>query len=181
MQEPRNQDKTRLITGFARSSKELAMNLTIPAVLACALPFCLASAAKATSFSGSPAMALAAIAAAHSPTLSAAEKKAVAAIFDGKAAFTKGKIIIAVDKIVCRISNVAIASRSCELTFGKKAQSFTGREANELYATEVFAGIPSDGAAGSIYESLSKLKCTLDPNAIKQNDGSGADCSYEAP
>jgi hypothetical protein len=42
------------------------------------------------------------------------------------------------------------------------------------------AGIASDGAAGSNFESLSRLKCTLDPEAIKRKDGSGAECSYEA-
>jgi hypothetical protein len=156
------------------------MKITKLAALACAL--CLASAAKAATVSGSPALALAAVVAAHSPTLSAAERKEVAAIFNGKGSGAyKGKIVITADKIDCRISNVDITARSCELTFGSKKPSFTGREANELYATEVFAGVPSDGAAGTIHEAVAKLKCTLDPNAIKQNDGSGADCSYEAP
>lgn len=149
---------------------------------ACALPFGLASAAEAATMSGSPALALAAIMAAHSPTLSAAEKKEVAAIFNGKGSGTyKRKIVIIADKIDCRASNVDITSRSCELTFGSRKPSFTGREANELYATEVYAGVPSDGAAGTIHESLARLKCTLDPTAIRRNDGSGADCSYEAP
>jgi hypothetical protein len=41
------------------------------------------------------------------------------------------------------------------------------------------AGVPSDGAAGSVFESLSNLSCTLDPKAIKQKDGSGANCSFD--
>jgi hypothetical protein len=41
------------------------------------------------------------------------------------------------------------------------------------------AGIPADGAAGSVFESLSKLTCTLDPAEIKQKAGGGADCSFE--
>ena len=136
--------------------------------------------ASAATFSGSPALALAAVVAAHSPTLSPAERKAVAAIFDGKGAGPyKDKITVTADKIVCLAENVDITARSCEVTFGKKTESFTGRAANELYATEALAGVPSDGAAGKIYESVSKLKCTLDPKAIAQNDGSGADCSYE--
>jgi hypothetical protein len=139
------------------------------------------SSASAATISGSPALALAGVVAARSPILSPAEKKTVAAIFDGKGAGPyKGKITVGADKIVCRAGNVDITARSCELTFGPKTLSFTGREANELYATEVFAGIPSDGAAGKIFESVAKLKCTLDPKAIAQNDGSGADCSYEA-
>ena len=136
------------------------------------------AAAEAATISGSPALALAGVVAAHSPVLSPAEKKTVAAIFDGKGAGPyNGKITIAADKIICRAGNVDITARSCELTFGQKTLSFTGREANELYATEVFAGIPSDGAAGKAFESVAKLKCTLDPKAIAHNDGSGADCS----
>jgi hypothetical protein len=42
------------------------------------------------------------------------------------------------------------------------------------------AGVPSDGAAGSIFESVSKLSCTLDPARINEKAGAGADCSYEA-
>jgi hypothetical protein len=41
------------------------------------------------------------------------------------------------------------------------------------------AGIPADGAAGSVSESLSKLSCTLDPAEIKQKAGGGASCSFE--
>jgi hypothetical protein len=157
------------------------MQFTKLATLAAILPLAWVSAAEAASLSGSPAFALAAIVAAHSPRLSEAERKEIAAIFNGKGAGPyKGKITVTADKIDCRISNVDIASRSCELAFGNKTPSFTGREANELYATEVFAGVPSDGAAGSIHESLAKLTCTLDPQAIAQKDGSGAECSYEA-
>jgi hypothetical protein len=154
------------------------------AALACVLPFCFGAAAHSapSTISGSPALALAAVVAAHSPVLSPAQKKAVAAIFDGKGAGPyKDKIDVTTDQIVCRAGNVDITARSCELTFSKKTETFVGREANELYATEVYAGVPSDGAAGKIFESLSKLKCTLAPKAIAQNDGSGADCSYEGP
>lgn len=152
-------------------------------IFALTIPFLIAGSATASaaSFSGSSALALAAVVAAHSPILSPAEKKAVAAIFDGKGAGPyKDKITVTADKIVCLAGNVDITARTCEVTFGKKTGTFTGRAANELYATEALAGVPSDGAAGKIYESVSKLKCTLDPNAIAQNDGSGADCSYEA-
>lgn len=34
-----------------------------------------------------------------------------------------------------------------------------------FFATEALAGIPPDGAAGSNFESLSQLNCTIDPNA----------------
>jgi len=41
------------------------------------------------------------------------------------------------------------------------------------------AGVPSDGAAGSVFESLSKLNCTIDPAEIKQKAGGGANCAFE--
>ena len=115
----------------------------------------------------------------YSP-LPAAEKKAVAAFFAGNTNVSYAKkITVTADKIVCRTSNVDITARSCELTFKSKTNTIKGREANELYATEVFAGVPSDGAAGSIFESVSKLNCTLDPAGIKDKAGAGADCSYQ--
>jgi hypothetical protein len=138
------------------------------------------SAATAGTAGGSAALALAGVVATYSPLLSSGEKKAVAAFFAGNSGFPyKNKITVAADKIVCRISDVDITARSCELTFKNKTNTIKGREANELYATEVFAGVPSDGAAGSIFEGVSKLSCTLDPAGIKDNGGAGADCSYQ--
>jgi hypothetical protein len=134
----------------------------------------------ASSVTGSAALALAGVVAAHSPKLSPAEKKAVAAFFDGKTdAPYSGKIKVTADRIVCRAGNVDITARSCEVTFAGETVSFRGREANELYATEVMAGVPSDGAAGSSFEGVTKLACTLDPAAIKDKGGGGAECSYE--
>ena len=136
--------------------------------------------ATATSITGSPALALAAVVAAHSPSLPAADKQTIAGLFDGRRGKATGRISVIADKIVCRIGNVDIAARSCEVSFASKTVSLTGREANELYATEAMAGVASDGTAGTIYKSLSRLKCALNLNAIRQRDGSGADCSYEA-
>ena len=89
------------------------------------------------------------------------------------------KISVTADKIVCRVSNVDITARSCELTFKGAKQTITGRRASEIFATEAMAGIPADGAAGSVSESLSKLTCTLDPTEIRKKAGGGADCSFE--
>lgn len=44
---------------------------------------------------------------------------------------------------------------------------------------EALVGVPSDGAAGSNFESLTKLSCMIDPNAIRQKDRSGADCTLQ--
>ena len=138
-----------------------------------------AAAAAPSSVSGSTALALAGVVAPLSP-LPVAEKKVIAAFFAGNTNVTyANKIIVTADKIVCRTSNVDITARSCELTFKTTKRNLTGREANEIYATLVMAGVPSDGAAGSIFEALSKLSCTLDPKVIKDNAGGGADCTFE--
>jgi hypothetical protein len=81
--------------------------------------------------------------------------------------------------VVCRTSNVDITSRSCELTFGTQKYTLTGRDANEISATAIAAGIAAEGAAGSSIVGFSKLKCTLDPNEIKRKAGGGAECSFE--
>jgi hypothetical protein len=36
----------------------------------------------------------------------------------------------------------------------------------------------SQGVGGSIYEALTNLRCTIDPNEVKQNSGGGARCHY---
>ena len=110
------------------------------------------------------ALALAGVVAPYSPLLTAEEREAVSALFAGHSDVRYAKkISVTADKIVCRISNVDITARSCELTFKSATHTIKGRRANEVFATEVMAGVPSDGAAGSIFESLSKLNCTLDP------------------
>ncbi len=137
------------------------------------------SQASAETVSGSAALALAGVVATASPLLNSAERKAVDELFAGSSSNYRKKIVVGADKIVCRTSNVDITSRSCELSFGGKSKTINGRAANELHATEAVAGVPSEGAAGKIFESVAKLSCTLDPQAISQKDGSGASCSYE--
>lgn len=144
---------------------------------------CLATApaAQAASISGSTALALAGVIAPLSPLLTAAEKKAVAMLFAANSDIPyKKPIVVTADKIVCRTSNVDITVRTCAVTSGKRIKTVNGPTANAIFATEALAGVPTDGAAGSNFESLVKLKCTIDPNAIRQRDGSGADCSFEA-
>ena len=138
-----------------------------------------ASAAPATA-SGPAALALAGVVALYSPLLTADEREAVSAFFVGQSGVRYAKkISVTADKIVCRVSNVDITARSCELTFKGSKQTITGRRASEIFAAEAMAGIPPDGAAGSVFESLSKLNCTLDPAEIRQKAGGGASCSFE--
>jgi hypothetical protein len=48
-----------------------------------------------------------------------------------------------------------------------------------LYATIAVAGVPPDGAAGSTFEALSHLDCSINPNVIKQKAGGGATCNFD--
>ena len=78
-----------------------------------------ASAAPATT-TGSTALAVAAVVAQYSPLLRAYEKRLIAGLFDGNVkAGEKRKLSVTAEAVTCRISNVAIAERSCELTFKK--------------------------------------------------------------
>jgi hypothetical protein len=140
-----------------------------------------AALAAPASTSGATALAVAAVVAQYSPLLSAYEKRLIAGIFDGNVkAGDKRKLSVTAESVTCRISNVAIAERGCELTFKKGKRTLKGREANEVYATLGSAGVVAEGAAGSMIEGVSKLNCTLDPAVIKDNSGGGADCSFGA-
>jgi hypothetical protein len=142
-----------------------------------------AEAATPKNVTGPTALALAAVIAQHSPLLSAYEKKVIAGLFNGNAnagAASKKKLSITADSVVCRVSNVDLTARSCEIIFKTgKSTSFKGREANEVFATLAMAGVASDGAAGSIFETVKKLNCSLDPAVIKDKAGGGAECSFE--
>ena len=39
-------------------------------------------------------------------------------------------------------------------------------------------GVQPDGAAGTIYRAIYKLRCTIDPREVSQNAGGGAACTY---
>jgi hypothetical protein len=140
-----------------------------------------ASAASVTA-TGPGALALAAIVAPHARTLGVVDRTALSRLFGGRTNFgfpANRDIMVSADKIDCKVSNVDITDRSCDLTFSTSKRTLKGREAAELYAALVVAGVPSDGAAGTIHESVTQLLCTIDPNAIKQKDGSGAECKFD--
>jgi hypothetical protein len=106
----------------------------------------------------------------------------LARLFDGDLTFgslAHQKISVRAEAIVGRASDVDITARSCELTLGTHKRILKGRRANELNATATEAGIPSEGAAGSIIASFSHLVCTIDPDEIKQKAGGGADCTFD--
>ena len=139
-----------------------------------------ASAATMTA-SGPSALALAAVVAAHSSTLGIFDRRAISRLFDGKGlVITRvNKITVVANSITCRMSDVDITARSCDLTFKAHKRTVSGRAANEVYATLALAGVMSEGAAGSINAGITKLECTIDPPVIKEKAGGGAACMFE--
>ena len=139
------------------------------------------AATTSTSTAGSSALALAALVGAQSPVLNAQQKGALAHMLDGNLSFpfpANQKITVKASKVVCRASNVDISAHSCQLTFGSTTHNLAGRAAHELYATLIESGVPSDGAAGSVFEGVTLLDCKVDPNEVKQKAGGGADCTF---
>jgi hypothetical protein len=139
------------------------------------------SAAPAT-VTGPAAFALASVVAQYSPLLSASDKRVIARLFTGASNFVppvNKKLSVTADSIVCRVSGVDITARLCKLEFKSGTRTLKGRDANEINATLAAAGVASEGAAGSIIESVSKLVCTLDCNEIGQKAGNGAKCAFE--
>jgi hypothetical protein len=153
--------------------------IVVALALAAAPQMALAASGKAT---GPSALALAAVIAQHSPLVRPLDRRVIVRLFRGSTGFgfvPNTTISVDADAVVCRVSNVDITSRSCELTFGSRKRTLTGREANEIGATAAVAGVPSEGAAGSSIESFSKLRCSIDPNEIMKKAGGGAECSFE--
>jgi len=142
----------------------------------------LATGAAAATVTGSSALMLASLVAEHSPPLSQQERGAMARMLAGNLDFSfpaNQKITVRADAVSCRSSNVDITSRSCELTFGARRVTLKARQAHELFAIIAQAGVPPEGAAGRIYESISHLVCTIDPNEVKQRAGGGAACTFD--
>jgi hypothetical protein len=138
--------------------------------------------ASAASANGSSALALAALVAENSSALDATQRKVIARLFEGDLSVSypaDRKIVVKADAVVCRASNVDITARSCELKFGAQKATLKGRKAHELFATMMEAGVPPDGAAGSVFERLSNLSCTIDVGEIQEKAGGGAGCVFD--
>jgi hypothetical protein len=140
--------------------------------------------ALAANTTGNAALSLAALVGLQSPLLSGTEKGVLTKYLDGHAdvIFKKGKVIVVkADAVTCHISNVDITVHSCDLTFAGKKKTVTGRKAHEIFATLIENGVPSDGAAGSIFEGLTQLECKIDPAQVAGRNGGGASCDYASP
>ena len=124
--------------------------------------------ASAANVNGSGALALAALIAEYSPLPRAKQKDTMHHLLYGILAPPPPpeRVVVKAGNVVCRASNVDITEHSCAITFGHRTVDLKGRRAHELYATIDEVGVPPDGAAGSVFESLSKLDCTIDPKDI---------------
>ena len=101
----------------------------------------LAVAAPVTA-TGPAALALAAVIAPYSPLLRPFDRRIIARLFGGRTNFgftPNTNISVTADSIVCRTNNVDITTRTCDLTFGVRKRTLTGREANEVSATGLTA------------------------------------------
>lgn len=146
-----------------------------------ALMLAAAGQSSAGTVQGSSALALATLVGDRSPLLTSNAKIELNRLLAGRTGFpwpAQRKIEVNADSVVCRSSDVDITEHDCQLAFGKRTVTLNGRAAHELYATMIEAGVRSEGAAGSIYEGLSKLACTLDPHTIDQKGGGGANCTF---
>ena len=151
------------------------------AIVTFLLPTC--QSVLAATVSGSNALALASVVVVQTPALSTGDKLLIRRLFNGHYYQLRGdtKVIsVEANAIVCSTGNVDITSHSCKLTFGGKTINLTGDAAYQLYATMSQAGVPAQGSAGEIHESLSHLVCTINPLEIVKRNGGGADCTFDA-
>ena len=139
-----------------------------------------AGSASAQSVEGYGALALGAIVGGDSPRLRTGQKAVLAQLFEANTASSAHarKLDVAVDTIRCRAGNVDITAFACDLTFGARTIHLAGRRAHELFATLAEMGVAPDGAAGTIYRGIYKVRCTIDPRGVAQKDGGGATCAY---
>ncbi len=141
----------------------------------------LAGPAAAAGAMGNGALSLAALVGLRSPAQTAVEKYLLSAYLAGrpKADYSRGKkVVVRADEATCRISNVDITAKSCDLKFGASSVPLLGGQAQALYATMIEVGVPPSGAAGSIIVSVKGLACTIDPAAVRQESGGGANCAF---
>src|SRR5271169_3377643 len=141
--------------------------------------------AAAATTSGHGALALAAIVGQYDPALTSGVRAGLLRLLADEAfgGTRSGKLIVKADVVTCRAGDVDLKAFGCTLTFGTRTVTLKGRQAAELYATLIEAGVPSDGAAGTLFESVKALSCTLDLTELGgpgMGDGGGASCDYQA-
>lgn len=121
---------------------------------------------------------LAALVGAQDPGLTAESRHDLAVLADGGSVARQAPIEVKARAILCRESDVAIGKRSCKLTFAAGTVTLTGMKAHEMDATLKEAGVPSQGAAGTIYTGLADLRCSVSPLQVLAQAGGGAPCDF---
>jgi hypothetical protein len=153
---------------------------TVIASVAFAAAVLSAGAASAGSSGGFAALSLAELVGLPSPQLSNAQKNILLHFQAGNTMFpsSNAPIHVTASSIDCGASNVDITHYRCTLSFGSPTVQLTGKAAEQLYATLVMNGVPSDGAAGTIHEGVSNLSCTVNVAEVKDRAGGGANCTF---
>lgn len=151
-------------------------------VMLAALLLATPQSASAANVDGNGALALAALVAENSPLVPGAQKGTIARLFNGLLSPPppSATITVKADNVECRTSNVDITEHSCTLKFGPRTVNLKGHRAHELYATIGEVGVAPDGAAGSVFELLSNLNCTIKPREIADRAGGGASCTFNS-
>jgi hypothetical protein len=122
-------------------------------------------------------LALATLVAEHSRNVKAGDKFLLGKFLNGQTYASKKKIAVAADAVTCKTSDVDITLHSWSDLWSEKDHD-TRQKAHELYATLAEVGVPPDGTAGSIFEAVSNLDCTIEPDEVKQKAGGGAHCTF---
>lgn len=140
-----------------------------------------ASPAGAQTAGGFAALSLAELVGLLSPLVSPAHHAILAQFRNGNTNFASSNapFTFTAPSIDCGASNVDITHYRCMLTFnGGTTSQLTGAAAQNLYATLIEAGVPSDGAAGTIHEAVLNLSCTVHVGQVKDRAGGGATCNF---
>jgi len=138
--------------------------------------------AAASDSAGHGALALAAILGQYDPSLGTSAKAGLLRLLADKSFGRTGSLMVNAAAAACRAGDVDLKAFRCALTFGTSTINLKGRQAAELFATLAEAGIPSDGAAGTIYESAKSISCNLNLTELGgpgTGDGGGAGCTYQ--
>lgn len=148
-----------------------------------AIPFLFTGAtAFAAQSTGNAALALAALIGAEDPVLSGTQKHVLAHFLNGQTAVAippaARRIKTRADKIRCRMGDVDTGLHDCTLTFGHREITRAGRTGQLLLATMQENGVQSDGAAGTIYYTVTDISCLVDSTGVERHEGIGATCTF---
>lgn len=142
----------------------------------------LAAEASGPLVSGGQALALGTIVAPYAQSLSPAQVGRLNDLLNQRPVVARPRetLVVRLDQVQCRGSNVDISAFECTLVAGKKSKAVSGRLAHEIIATLAEAGVEADAGAGSVYWRVKALSCTIRPADVLARDGGGAECRYRA-